>query len=627
MIGQAMHHRLQDLRRLSQHHEAEILDLRLWHALSTLQFCGVELHVSQGRATVVLTHLRPDGREEDIAELRCPQPGSAFSPPLEVGLLAQQGGQIRARLTMVSEDAVLDLYLGSNDRPALPQAQVAVVLRARTQTEAEAAIAAFTSAQDRYAPLHLGQHCRLVLDVPNPELAQALSQSLPPSPQETALHLRSGGALWLRRAVYDLAFGDLSDRGVTHLVLQPEGQPLAPEGFVHALALARFLRPGVLVHNAVQAAGNWPHLCLDMMEVLRHDLPGTRLDLYAQALQDKERSAQSLTAQSLTAPPAPPPPPRPRQKLRDQLARLRCPLPAAGTIRMKRDFTRQIRGLDLAHRQALRQLEDHLRHNHLWESERAHHDQERASRTLLSLLRNRHKGARAVIVGNGPSLRASDLDRLQQTVTFGSNKIWLAYEDTPWRPTYYSVEDHLVLQNNRDRIATLTDSLKIFPANMRHFGYHAGDTLFAPFLPPLSFEDPLSDPEFPAFSRDLSHGIAWGSTIVYSQIQMALYMGCTEIILIGVDHAYQLPAEKHGNAYVDGGEQNHFHPDYRDPGEIWHQPNLAVLEVSYAKARRVCEAAGARLLNASRETALEVIERADFDHLFPLAGPVEDSHT
>ena len=254
----------------------------------------------------------------------------------------------------------------------------------------------------------------------------------------------------------------------------------------------------------------------------------------------------------------------------------------------------------------------------LWDTEKVRADMDRANRTMLSLLRDRHQGERAVIVGNGPSLKADDLNRLCNLVTFGSNKIYLAYEETRWRPTYYSVEDHLVLQNNLEQIQTLSGSVKIFPANTRDFGYHAGDTVFVPFLPPTSFEAPLSDPEFPAFSRDLSHGIAWGSTIVYSQIQMALYMGCSEIILIGVDHSYQTPPERHGNQYISSGEQNHFHPEYRTPGEAWHQPNLKVLDVSYAKARAVCEDANVRVLNASRESALTIFERANFDDLFPL---------
>lgn len=271
--------------------------------------------------------------------------------------------------------------------------------------------------------------------------------------------------------------------------------------------------------------------------------------------------------------------------------------------------------------QRFRDLEGHLRHNRLLDSARVHADQDRPNQIVLSLLRNRHAGRRAFVIGNGPSLRIADLDRLKDEVTFASNKIYLAYDQTDWRPTYYSVEDHLVIKNNWDRIAGLQGSLKIFPGNVRDFGYHAADTIFVPFHPPKSFADPLSDPAFPDFSDDLSHGICWGSTIVYSQIQMAAFMGCAEICLIGLDHFFHLPSQKIGNVYLHEGEQNHFHPDYRAPGERWHQPNLDVLEVSYARARAHCEARGIRILNASRQTRLDVFERAGFDDLLAERAP------
>ena len=98
-------------------------------------------------------------------------------------------------------------------------------------------------------------------------------------------------------------------------------------------------------------------------------------------------------------------------------------------------------------------------------------------------------------------------------------------------------------------------------------------------------------------------------------------MGCTEIVLIGVDHSYALPSVKQGNYYLHEGEINHFHPDYRSTGEKWHQPNLEVLEVSYARARDTCAARGISVVNASRKTALDVFERADFDTLFPPETP------
>lgn len=257
-----------------------------------------------------------------------------------------------------------------------------------------------------------------------------------------------------------------------------------------------------------------------------------------------------------------------------------------------------------------------LRRNQLEDTPQVLGDLNRANLVALNFLHRRHEGQRAFVIGNGPSLRIADLDLLHNEITFASNKIYLAFDDTNWRPTYYSVEDSLVMQQNHDRIASLKGTTKIFPDNMREFGYHEADTIFMRMHPPLSFEEPLSDPDFPDFSTDLRHGICWGSTIVYSQIQMALYMGCSEIILIGVDHNYQLPKNRRGRFHVHEGEQNHFHPEYRSPGEVWHHPNLEVLEVSFARAFKRCAEHGVPVLNASRKSRLDVFERVEFDSLF-----------
>lgn len=263
------------------------------------------------------------------------------------------------------------------------------------------------------------------------------------------------------------------------------------------------------------------------------------------------------------------------------------------------------------------QIDDRFHHTGIENPARTRSDLERASGLALAACENRHRGQKAVIVGNGPSLRISDLERLSGCVTFGSNKIFLAFAETNWRPTYYSVEDHLILTNNFDTISKLRGVTKIFPDNMRDYGYHAPDTIFVRRIPPKSWQDPLSDPNFPRFSFDLVEGLHWGSTIVYSQLQMAVFMGCTEIYLIGVDHSYTLPKDRQANTYVSEGEHNHFHKDYFKPGELWHQPNLDILDVSYRRAHEVCARHGIQVMNASRRTLLEAFPRVDFDTVFP----------
>ena len=57
--------------------------------------------------------------------------------------------------------------------------------------------------------------------------------------------------------------------------------------------------------------------------------------------------------------------------------------------------------------------------------------------------KDKHLGQRCFIIGNGPSLKAKDLDKIKGEFSFGANMIYKIFPETNWRPTYYFVEDSL----------------------------------------------------------------------------------------------------------------------------------------------------------------------------------------
>ena len=56
----------------------------------------------------------------------------------------------------------------------------------------------------------------------------------------------------------------------------------------------------------------------------------------------------------------------------------------------------------------------------------------------LKAYKNRFEGRRCFFIGNGPSLRAADLTKLHENgdITFGFNRIYNIFDQTPWRPTF-----------------------------------------------------------------------------------------------------------------------------------------------------------------------------------------------
>lgn len=237
------------------------------------------------------------------------------------------------------------------------------------------------------------------------------------------------------------------------------------------------------------------------------------------------------------------------------------------------------------------------------------------SRRSLALLRDIHKGKRCFIIGNGPSLTISDLELLRNEVTFASNKIYLAFPETNWRPTYYNSEDILVLEQNSEIIKQIEDPLMFFPQSAIDV---IGDKHNAIFYNVITIGDPLEPLKnklFPGFSSNITAGINWGSTVVYSQIQIAAYLGFTEIYLLGIDFRFSLPEQKEKNVYISEGELNHFHKDYRKKGEKWFQPNLDVQKRSFDLAKSFCEERKLNIYNATRGGDLEIFTRKKLEEV------------
>lgn len=236
----------------------------------------------------------------------------------------------------------------------------------------------------------------------------------------------------------------------------------------------------------------------------------------------------------------------------------------------------------------------------------------------LILLKNKHKNKRIFLIGNGPSLKIEDLDKLKNEITFAANKIYLSYNETDFRPTYYIVEDDLVYKQNYEKISNLKGSVKLFPSYAKSWGTRIKDGIYFK----MNYIE-ASSSKFPQFNPNpVNEGLYWGSTVIYSMIEFAVYFGCKEIYLIGVDFNFELPNTSEYNKEIDridlisNGEINHFHKDYRKIGEKWNLPNLDVQLKSFSKAKKYCDSHGIKIYNVSRSTKLTIFELKNLDLLF-----------
>ncbi len=228
-------------------------------------------------------------------------------------------------------------------------------------------------------------------------------------------------------------------------------------------------------------------------------------------------------------------------------------------------------------------------------------------------LKNKHSGERAFIIGNGPSLLLKDLDRLSGEITFAANKVFLAFEKTRWRPTYYCAVDSLAPEFLGDFKGGGLGQINFFPDYLT--GVEAPPSMY------FRLRDDKDASPWPRFSRNPIAGIMQGYTVTYICTQLAFWMGIRELYLVGVDCNYTMPetkpVSKKGSieVFAKTTEQNYFLPNYHSTGEKFCRPMVQEQVLAYESAKRAYEARGWRIRNATRGGALDVFERVDFDEV------------
>ncbi len=225
-------------------------------------------------------------------------------------------------------------------------------------------------------------------------------------------------------------------------------------------------------------------------------------------------------------------------------------------------------------------------------------------------IKNSHKGTRAFIVCNGPSLNIDDLNKLHELkeITFASNKIDKIFSQTKWRPTYYTIMDETYQFSLLDTMNSVPSVYKFF----RKESYYTtrkvkGDCIF---LNTVGGKELLKACKF---SADCNKVLYTAATVTYAMLQLAVYMGIQEIHIIGCDNSYGIERQKDGSI-INTGQVSYFNgsdkKDQQIPAAVWQ------MNIAYECAKQYAESHNIRIFNATRGGHLEIFKRKNFDSLF-----------
>jgi hypothetical protein len=227
------------------------------------------------------------------------------------------------------------------------------------------------------------------------------------------------------------------------------------------------------------------------------------------------------------------------------------------------------------------------------------------SQRRMHELHNSHLGERCFIIGNGPSLRKTDLAKLQGEFTFGLNRIYLIFPELQFTTSCLVSVNDLVLEQCADEMKVL-NLPKYLTWRSRHW---------FPDDPQVVFVDTdFTGPE--DFSPVATGRIFEGFTVTYVALQLAFHMGFSEAILIGVDHNFATQGPANQAVVSQGDDPNHFSPNYFGAGFKWQLPDLQGSERAYALAKKAYEDAGRRVVDATIGGKLTIFPKVDYNSLF-----------
>lgn len=223
----------------------------------------------------------------------------------------------------------------------------------------------------------------------------------------------------------------------------------------------------------------------------------------------------------------------------------------------------------------------------------------------IANLKNCHKGERCFVIATGPSLVLEDVEKIKHETTLAVNSIFRLYDKTDWRPDYYVFLDpnlyktyykkgfidldsfykKACILNSLDRNIAEARDLYFVHTNWLDHMYNYGSSEFK-------------------YTDDLRYGINDFYSVTQDSICLAMYMGFSEIYLLGADNDYL-------------GDKIHF---IKTDGDLPIDYELAIktqkcMDMAYNELKRIADERDIKIYNATRGGKLEVFPRVTIENI------------
>lgn len=226
---------------------------------------------------------------------------------------------------------------------------------------------------------------------------------------------------------------------------------------------------------------------------------------------------------------------------------------------------------------------------------------------ITKQFKNTHKGERCFIVGNGPSLKGSDLDLIKNERSFAMNRVSLIYDKTDWRPDYFvcptgnSVRQDWAI-NIKETVSTGIPCWFWDTPQNKIIYKDFPNVIYSKFRGHHESANPLKDPPIEWFSYNPEQWLSKYGTSLIAAAQLAFYMGFVDIYMLGCDLGFGL-------------KDHHFDPKYNLGGHMARNKLDDTMTSAHVLIRKASLECGINVYNATRGGYLEVYPRISLEEV------------
>jgi len=243
-------------------------------------------------------------------------------------------------------------------------------------------------------------------------------------------------------------------------------------------------------------------------------------------------------------------------------------------------------------------------------------------------LKNKHKGEKCFILGSGPSINDEDLKPLKNEIVFALNNFYVHDDfseimrgevekyymtapihppqtETEWKDWFSDMEQHMPknvnlifgISNQNNNIKSILSHHNLF-VNFKKYWYYAG----------ININDYYN---YKQRDIDITRMTWIADTISIYSIIVAIYMGFSEIYLLGMDHNYICNNKSNYRFYKDGIHQNDEDERMLKDTSLTKHLSFSIYKI-FHQYELLSNNSDTEIYNTSRNSLLDIFEYVTF---------------